>query len=105
MECYPHTRLAGECLQPLGHLSGVRICASLDPDRGTVGTERRLASGRQLRRGGRAVECASLENWSPATPDRGFESRPLRCSPAELTVTRAPWPRIGWPAMTDTTIP
>ncbi len=21
MECYPHTRLAGECLQPLGHLS------------------------------------------------------------------------------------
>ena len=22
--------------------------------------------------------CASLENWSPVTPDRGFESRPLR---------------------------
>ncbi len=22
MECNPHTRLAGECLQPLGHLSG-----------------------------------------------------------------------------------
>src|SRR3954453_22276108 len=22
MECEPHTRLAGECLQPLGHLSG-----------------------------------------------------------------------------------
>ena len=22
---------------------------------------------------------ASLENWRPATPDRGFESRPLRC--------------------------
>src|SRR2546423_3722419 len=24
MEREPHTRLAGECLQPLGHLSGVR---------------------------------------------------------------------------------
>src|SRR5579884_200774 len=30
------------------------------------------------RRGGRAVECTGLENRSRATPDRGFESRPLR---------------------------
>ncbi len=30
------------------------------------------------RRGGRAVECAGLENQCPATRDRGFESRPLR---------------------------
>ena len=26
MEFNPHTRLAGECLQPLGHLSGVGLC-------------------------------------------------------------------------------
>ncbi len=32
MEFDPHTRLAGECLQPLGHLSW-RGAASLDPAR------------------------------------------------------------------------
>src|SRR5262245_46052334 len=26
MESYPHTRLAGECLQPLGHLSLLSAC-------------------------------------------------------------------------------
>ena len=33
------------------------------------------------RRGGRAVDCTGLENRSPFTADRGFESRPLRSSP------------------------
>ena len=30
------------------------------------------------RRGGRVVECTGLENRSRVTPDRGFESLPLR---------------------------
>ncbi len=29
-------------------------------------------------RGGRAVECGSLENCCPSQTDRGFESHPLR---------------------------
>jgi hypothetical protein len=33
MEFSPHTRLAGECLQPLGHLSLGDGRASLDPGR------------------------------------------------------------------------
>jgi hypothetical protein len=33
MEFYPHTRLAGECLQPLGHLSLEVEQTSLDPER------------------------------------------------------------------------
>jgi hypothetical protein len=91
----PHTRLAGECLQPLGHLSwGGGQCNGHGRRPGSTGTTRRRdiflqcrarartrARGRTLsrvRRGGRVVECTGLENRRPAIPVRGFESRPLR---------------------------
>ena len=49
------------------------------------------------------VECASLENWSSVTPNRGFESRPLRFGAAALPPGRdhaagcgpRPYPRAG----------
>ena len=67
MEFNPHTRLAGECLQPLGHLSlgsgrgQFRACRSLP-------RERVAFSGPW--KGGRAVECSGLEFDRPEI--RGF---------------------------------
>jgi hypothetical protein len=50
------------------------------------------------RRGGRVVECAGLENQSPVTPDRGFESRPLRSKPsATWSGTVRPAARVDGP--------
>jgi hypothetical protein len=51
------------------------------------------------RRGGRAVECTGLENRSPATPDRGFESRPLRLNSSEK---RAPAGLFRCPSSPET---
>jgi hypothetical protein len=54
----PHTRLAGECLQPLGHLSRWRQCNPVLAG----STAATLAAAR---RGGRVVECTGLESRSP----------------------------------------
>ena len=48
----PHTRLAGECLQPLGHLSWKLLEASVNVPSGSVGPVQRYGA---RRRGGRAV--------------------------------------------------
>ncbi len=75
MEFNPHTRLAGECLQPLGHLSGAGQSRPLPAARrsppgppavrpnavGSPAGRVPSMSGR-TRRGGRAVECGGLEN-------------------------------------------
>ena len=78
MEISPHTRLAGECLQPLGHLShgygheckrrGARL------ERAWHHGRRRSAAGPW--RGGRAVECAGLENQSPCKRTAGSNPAP-----------------------------
>src|SRR5437868_13446130 len=74
MELAPHTRLAGECLQPLGHLSraaGRRATAPSVP-----------ATPPTLRRGGVAERsnAAALKAVRGRQVPRGFESLPLRHS-------------------------
>src|SRR2546423_4528601 len=61
-ELAPPTRLAGECLQPLGHLSWDLWAAGppgIDSRRGRIGG---LPSPPSTWRGGRVAECGGLES-------------------------------------------
>ncbi len=68
MEFNPHTRLAGECLQPLGHLS-------LDGGASVELVAERVASAGP-RKGGRAVECTGSENRQAGNPRLGSSNLP-----------------------------
>jgi hypothetical protein len=107
MEFNPHTRLAGECLQPLGHLSwrSSHQCKAWDrravrlevgPCRTRVRACRRSIWSRP-RRGllGRVAErlnAAVLKTVDGGNVVRGFESPPFRfrvCVPQPYAVTSA----------------
>ena len=89
-ECEPLTRLAGECLQPLGHLS--RVFGQCKGCARSAGTSRAAASigSYSLRRGGRAVECTSLENWRPCKRTAGSNPAP------SAVTTRNPARALGF---------
>ena len=82
----PINRLAGGCLQPLGHLS------ARGPYRSGRSPER-LAG--PARRGGRAVECGGLENRWP-----GRTGSWVRIPPPPLTARKPRW-RLGCPELAE----
>jgi hypothetical protein len=68
MEFYPHTRLAGECLQPLGHLSW-RSAAQFRPS--GLAAKTRAGSGAEAKPRG----SASYHVERVANPIEDFEQR------------------------------
>src|ERR1035438_69437 len=85
MEFNPHTRLAGECLQPLGHLSWNRD-ASLEP--GDHAARPRTISGCRGRVAER-LNAAVLKTVRRANPVSGVRIPPLPSpiwKPADLQV-------------------
>src|SRR5579875_178904 len=90
MECQPHTRLAGECLQPLGHLSRAPAvycpgchrqapAAERDPAApgGTVGAGQLMTAGARWRadRRKRAHNGLNAPTLPPATCRGGVAER------------------------------
>ena len=87
MEFDPHTRLAGECLQPLGHLSGPWVGTEMPSVKGAVALPTGSAQGAPSRARsilspfGRVAErlnAAVLKTVRPRERSPGFESRPFR---------------------------
>jgi hypothetical protein len=88
MEFDPHTRLAGECLQPLGHLSPRKRRASVEPFRPHVSLA--VAIGYPVASAGPAaaaavrgrvaerLNAAVLKTVDGGNVVRGFESPPFR---------------------------
>jgi hypothetical protein len=89
MEFNPHTRLAGECLQPLGHLSRAGQSKPFRPTIGLAGPGRRpeihqspcresLASTDEPGGVAERLNAAVLKTVDGGNVVRGFESLPLR---------------------------